>query len=368
MPTRATPRPPQRRVRALLSFLVCAAACDAPVAPSANTASRNIVSPSPSTAVGEAAAGYVSYFTGSTTDAQTTPLGGSYLAGGGTDVAAGMTWLMAQGGQRSAGTYGDVVVLRTSGSNGYNKWLVKLGANSVTSIVISSQAGANSAFVLNTIAKAEVIFIAGGDQSTYVNLWDGTSLQSAVNARVAAGYPIGGTSAGLAVLGEFVYAAFNASAVSTTVMADPYHSSVTLTPALFQVPLLANIITDTHFKTRDRMGRLLTFLARLQQDGMATAPRGIAVDEGGGVGVTPGRVATVFGGGSGAYFATVTSSVTRTCVQSTPPTPLTYTPVVVHHVPVGKTFDLAAWTGTGIVPYTLSVTGGTLTSSTGVVY
>jgi hypothetical protein len=36
-----------------------------------------------------------------------------------------------------------------------------------------------------------------------VNLRRGTALQTAVNARVAQGYPIGGTSAGLAVLGQY---------------------------------------------------------------------------------------------------------------------------------------------------------------------
>src|SRR5262245_17268927 len=58
-------------------------------------------------------AGYKVYRNGSTTDAQTLPAGGAYLAGGGTDVDAGMVWLMAQGGTRGPGEYGDVVVLRT---------------------------------------------------------------------------------------------------------------------------------------------------------------------------------------------------------------------------------------------------------------
>ena len=197
----------------------------------------------------------------------------------------------------------------------------------------------------------------------------GLSLQAAVNARVAAGYPIGGTSAGLAVLGEFVYSALYESAVSAKVMASPYDSSVTLVAgAVSGARCLPNIITDTHFTTRNRMGRLLTFLARLQQDGMASAPRAIAVDERAGVGVTTGRVATVFGGGSGAYFLSVTAGVTRTCVQSTPSTPLTFTPVATQHVPAGRTFDLASWTGVGIAPYTLSVVRGVLTSSTSAVY
>ena len=73
-------------------------------------------------------------------------------------------------------------MLRTSGGNGYNKYLVNLGANSVTRIVISSVGGGKSDFAKDAIAKAEVVFIAGGDQSTYVNLWRGTALQTAVNA------------------------------------------------------------------------------------------------------------------------------------------------------------------------------------------
>lgn len=309
--------------------------------------------------------GYTAYVSGSTTDVQTTPSGGALLAGGGTDSDAGMQWLLAQGGARSAGKYGDVVVLRTSGTNGYNKYFVNFGANSVTSIVISNVSGANSDYVRTAIGKAEVIFIAGGDQSTYVNLWTGTALQTAVNARVAAGFPIGGTSAGLAVLGPYVYAAFNASSTSPTVLANPYDVSVTLTGALFNVPFLPNLITDSHFMVRDRMGRLVTFLARLQQDGRATAPRGIGVDERSAVGVALDGSATVFGAGNGAYLLSVTSGATRVCAVNTA---LTYTPVTTVRVPVGAQFNLSTWTAPNTTAYTLSATSGLLTSSKGAIY
>ena len=309
--------------------------------------------------------GYTTYVSGSTTDVQTTPLGGALLAGGGTDSDAGMQWLLAQGGARSAGKFGDVVVLRTSGTNGYNRYLVTFGANSVTSIVISTVAGANSAYVQNAIAKAEVIFIAGGDQSTYVNLWTGTALQAAVNLRVAAGYPIGGTSAGLAVLSPFVYAAFNASSTSATVLANPYDASVTITNALFNVPVLQNLITDSHFVTRDRMGRLVTFLARLQQDGRSSAPRGIGVDEKSALGVLANGAVTVFGAGNGAYFLSVASSAIRVCSANTP---LSYKPVTTVRVPVGSQFNLPSWTTANSTPYVLSAATGVLSSSTGAIY
>ncbi len=312
--------------------------------------------------------GYVSYVSGSIVDVQTNPVGGALLAGGGTDSDAGMQWLLAQGGALGTRAFGDVVVLRTSGSNGYNAYLEAFGANSVTSIVISSMAGANNDVVANAIARAEVIFLAGGDQSTYVNLWTGTALQRAVNKRVSEGYPIGGTSAGLAVLGPFVYAALDVSSTSAQVLANPYDASVTIADALFTVPLLPNVITDSHFVVRNRMGRLVTFLARLQQDGRASAPRGIGIDERSAVGISKTGVATVFGAGNGAYLLSVNTSAFRQCINSAPATPLSIAPVTTVNVPVGSQFNLATWTSATSVSYTLSAVNGVLTSSSGSVY
>lgn len=313
--------------------------------------------------------GYKTYFDGSTTDVTTTPLGGALLAGGGTDSDVGMKWLLGQGGARGVGKYGDVVVLRTSGSNGYNKWLVGFGANSVTSIVISSVAGANSPVVAAAIAKAEIVFIAGGDQATYVRLWSNTALQTAVNQRINAGYPVGGTSAGLAVIGNYVFAALNGTAYSSTVLANPYDATVSLGPALFSVPpILTNVLTDSHFAVRDRMGRLVTFLARLQQDGTASAPRGIGIDEASAVGITQAGTGTVFGTGNGAYLLSVTAVITRTCSSGIP---LIYTPVSVQRVPVGQQFAVNSWSN--ITPgaasaYTLDAANKVLSSRSGSVY
>ena len=339
---------------AAVAFAACSSAPTAPPLPSTAARSAGRVDP-----------GYVAYVSGSTTNAVTTPRGGALLAGGGTDSDAGMQWLLVQGGTRGSNLYGDVVVLRTSGTNGYNKYLLNFGANSVTSIVITSVTGANSAFVRDAIAKADVVFLAGGDQSTYVKLWQGTALQTAVNARVASGYPIGGTSAGLAVMGEYVYSALNVSSTSATLLANPYDSSATFARSLFTVPLLRNVITDSHFVTRDRLGRSITFLARLQQDGGATSPRGIAVDETSALGVTASGSAIVFGAGAGVYFFSVGAPVTRTCVANTA---LTFAPVTTYRIPVGKQFDIATWSTTDAAPYTLSATQGVLSSSTGAIY
>ncbi|MCC7055300.1 MAG: cyanophycinase [Gemmatimonadaceae bacterium] len=346
-------------------LIAAAVLCTATAACTTRTATP-VTTPAPSGA-GAVDAGYTAYFSGSAVDAVTVPAGGALLAGGGTDSDAAMTWLLAQGGARAPKRYGDVVVLRTSGSNGYNKYLMSLGANSVTSIVIRSPDGANSAYVRDAIAKAEVVFLAGGDQSTYVQRWSGTGLQAGVNARVAAGFPIGGTSAGLAAMSEYVYSALNVSSVSATVLQNPYDSSMTFSRSLFSVPLLRNTITDTHFAPRDRFGRSVAFLARLQQDGLATAPRGIAVDEGSSVGVAASGDGVVFGsaGSGGAWFMQSSATATRICAPSTP---LSFAPVTVWHVPVGGRFDLAGWSTHDATPYTVTAVKGVLTSSTGSIY
>jgi cyanophycinase len=308
--------------------------------------------------------GFEIYVTGKGPDVTTT--GGNravYVAGGGTDDTAGMKWLLAQGGTRTGGTgFGDVVVLRTSGSSGYNTYFAKLGANTVTTFVITSVAGANSATVSSAIGKAEVIFFAGGDQSTYVNLWTGTALQTAVNARLGQGAAVGGTSAGLNVLSEHIYSAQTVSTTSGMALANPYDPSITFARNLFNVPQLTNTLAEPHFVPRDRMGRLYTFLARLQADGKASTPRGLAVDEGAGVGITAAGAATVFGTGRGAYLVTTTSRQTSTLSA-----PLVYGAMQVVRVPAGGTFNAISWTATG-TPYSVSATSSGLVSTAGVLY
>ncbi|HEY0931325.1 MAG TPA: cyanophycinase [Gemmatimonas sp.] len=353
------------RVSTMLALLLTASACAASRTPSeAAPVSSSPRSPADS-ARADTVRGFTLYHSGSTSDVRTTPKGGAYLAGGGTDIQPGMQWLLGQGGTQAGGAFGDVVVLRSSGSNGYHTMLMDMGAHSVRSFVIFSREGAERPEIAEAIRNAEVVFIAGGDQSTYETRWRGTSLQREVNARITAGYPVGGTSAGLAVLGEHVYSALNESSTSAKVLPSPYDASVTLSRSLFTLPVLRNVITDSHFAVRDRMGRLLVFLARLQQDGAATAPRALAVDEKSAVGVNADGIATVFGPGNGAYLVSVDTTATRTCKANTP---LDLSPVDVQLVGSGSTFDLGRWSAPTARRYTLTARSGVVTSSDGHIY
>jgi cyanophycinase-like exopeptidase len=256
---------------------------------------------------------------------------------------------------------GDFVVIRTTGTDAYNPYIQQLcpQMDSVETIIITTVAGANSAYVSSHIQNAEALWIAGGDQSTYVNLWRGTGVQTGVNfllnSKLA---PVGGTSAGLAVLSQFIYTGELGSVTSSQALANPFHRYVTLDRDLFQSALGGNKLYDSHFVTRDRMGRSLVFLARIVNNGWAAQPRGIGIDEQTALLVTPNGAATMVGVGA-AYFLQAPGPAQVLADR----TPLTYLNIGVYKVPQGGTFNFSTWSGTGGVPYTLNVNNGSLTST-----
>ncbi|MCC3289287.1 Type 1 glutamine amidotransferase-like domain-containing protein, partial [Bacillus cereus] len=67
------------------------------------------------------------------------------------------------------------------------------GVSTVQTLVFDSRRAADGPNVLQVVAAADAIFIAGGDQSRYIRFWKGTALNDALNAHVRAGRPIAGT-------------------------------------------------------------------------------------------------------------------------------------------------------------------------------
>lgn len=223
------------------------------------------------------AQGYTSYFTGNATNITTNTEFGVCMMGGATEHDNAMIWLL----QKAGG--GDVVVLRSSGSNGYNNYLYSelgVNVNSVETLVITSVAGATSPYVLDKVANAEMIWFAGGDQYNYVSYFKDNALEDLLNNHINVKLaPIGGTSAGMAILGEHYFSAQNGSVTSAEALANPYNPYVTIGSNDFlQIPGMDNVITDTHYDYYDRRGRQTAFLARLRQDGSDDA-YGIACNE-----------------------------------------------------------------------------------------
>src|SRR5207302_6575067 len=89
----------------------------------------------------------------------------------------------------------------------------------------------------------------------YINFWTGSAVQSGLNALIARGVPIGGTSAGMNVLSQFVYSALASQGVtSSQALADPFNRYITLGENFADIPILQGLVDDPHFVTRDRMG------------------------------------------------------------------------------------------------------------------
>ena len=229
---------------------------------------------------------------------------GLLLMGGGDRNFDAIRWFMRKAGN------GHIVVLRASqgGEIGEEFFNEVGGIASVETFVFKDRESAYDPAVLAALKRADGIFLAGGDQSRYVRYWRGTPVAAALDAHVRAGKPLGGTSAGLAVQGEYFYGAMDGgSQTSPAALADPLGDGNTIETGFLHLDALQGVITDTHFSERGRLGRLVAFVAK----GEALADRpliGLGVDEDAAVAVegdgrarvyatAPGAGATVVRGG-----------------------------------------------------------------------
>jgi len=292
--------------------------------------------------------GLTTYLTGASSDtcpALTAGQGALLLMGGGTDVDAAFSLRVAP---QIKG--GNVVVLRTSGTNAYNSYLQGLtNAASVETIIVDTTTKANSAYVEWAIRAAEAVFIAGGDQSAYLNAWQGTKVATALEHVYAKGGVVGGTSAGNHVLGQFIYDPDGvAGAISSEVVTNYCHSTVNISSNFLNFPLLANTITDTHFRQRDRMGRSAVFQAKLGAGG-----RVIAVSEATSLFVTANGVGVVDGANEVYVLrADAQTQYTQTvCGQ-----PVRITDLLRYKLLPGDSYNLST-NSTSITPTRLSIDG-----------
>ncbi len=236
---------------------------------------------------------YSSYFTGDTTNVLVQPTAGIFLAGGAGDHDNAMKWFL----ERANG--GDVLVIRASGADGYNDYFYSdlgIDVNSVETIVFNNSSAADDSYVIAQIENAEAIFMAGGDQSDYINYWKDTPVEDALNNHINVKQGvIGGTSAGMAVQGGHYFSADNGSAYSSEALENPYNTFMTIGHQDFlQHTVLQHVITDTHYDDPDRRGRHATFLSRILQDGFPMA-LGIASNEWVAVCIDELGIAYVFG-------------------------------------------------------------------------
>lgn len=237
---------------------------------------------------------FIEYKTGNTaTDVTTNHKSGVCLMGGRSEQDDAMKWFLNQ----TDG--GDVVVLRASGSDGYNDYFyTDLGVtiNSVTTFVINNAAGATDPYVLGKVANAEAIWFAGGDQFDYISFFKDNAMETTLNEFINTKKGvIGGTSAGMAILGSSYFSAENGTVESNVAQANPYHPRVTLGYDDFlKIPFMEDVITDTHYDERDQNGRHTVFLARFVKDNNRRS-FGIAANEYTAICVDEDGIAKVYG-------------------------------------------------------------------------
>lgn len=284
------------------------------------------------------------------------PRAGVVLMGGGTDVAAAFQWMCDRSGN------GDFLVLRATGTDAYNTYLKKLcpKVNSIATLIIPTRESSFDPKIESLIRNAEAIFIAGGDQSNYINFWKETPVQDALNDHIRKAAPIGGTSAGMMVLTQYLYPALAPLGVtSSQALADPFNDYMSIDMDFVSLPILSGILGDSHFVTRDRMGRDLAFLCRVNLAYKEHTPRAISVDEATALLIDEYGIGSVKGE-SRVYFMEAPGAA-EVCQSQTP---LTYKEINVYRLSAtSDTFNLKTWSSTAEANYKVSAEAGVLTST-----
>lgn len=230
---------------------------------------------------------------------------------------------------------GNYLVLRFGDLGGQAAWIGEQYpdlVNSAAELAINSRAAANNPEVIEYIRHADALFFAGGDQNQYEDFWEGTKVEQAINDLIKRKkVPIGGTSAGMAIMGDFYYAPAHDGVLSSEILNNPFHHNTKdfYRSDFIQVPFLQRVITDTHLDRLDednpetRYGRAFGFLARMVHDQNFQLPLyAIALEEGAFVAIDDQGIAKVFGNGGrqgqDAYFLQTNGAIPEQIKQDLP--------------------------------------------------
>lgn len=222
--------------------------------------------------------------------------GSFLLVGGGSDGQGGWSdgpfgWFVAETDS------GIIIDIDTDTGPGYASQFKSLGADPASeTMIISTRSQANDSSIYKKLIFAKGIFMHGGDQWPYIETWKGTLVEEALHYVFEKGGALGGTSAGLAVLGEIVFDAQNGSAYPDDTAYNPYDSDIHFTDDFLDV--LPGVLTDSHFHSRIRIGRLVPMMARRIQDYGDENIMGIGIADASALTVDPDKIAKAWGRGS----------------------------------------------------------------------
>ena len=277
------------------------------------------------------------------------PGGPLLLCGGGTegDVGDATAWstayaVLLEGGDVTGDGRVRVAVLADSEQTGwlpgYLEWL---GADEAFNLTVATRAAARADDLAAVFADVDAVFLKGGDQGSYYDLWNDSPLETLILGVYAAGGAIGGTSAGAMSQSEYALAG-GADYVSADVLLDSH------TAWLDDVSdggsgvhddflgLLPRTLVDTHFSVRGRLGRLAGALALAIDEGAPDDLLGIGLDERTCLRVRDGR-ALVSGAASAVFLRPGDEPALRV-----PGEPLVWSGLALDRLTAGWTYDLEA--------------------------
>ncbi|MBA2322331.1 MAG: cyanophycinase [Deltaproteobacteria bacterium] len=268
------------------------------------------------------------------------------LCGGGTegDVGDATSWsavyadLLRNGDVTGDGLVRVAVISEGEETDWVPAYFESLGADEAFNVLVDTRDAAD-AVVLDDV---DAVFLKGGDQGAYYDLWNDTALETAIQSlyRQTLG-GVGGTSAGAMSISALALAG-GMDLVSADVLEDSH------TPYLrddsdggtgvhddFFALLDGETLVDTHFSNRGRLARLAGTLAEAIDVYALAAPLGIGLDEQT-CATVQGGVATVSGVGAVTFLRPGTEAAVRV-----PGDPLIWADLQLDRLVAGGTFDLS---------------------------
>ena len=272
------------------------------------------------------------------------------LAGGGSEGDLGDTtaWsyvlygrLLARGDVNGDGLVQVAVVSTDDTADDFiPSYFEALGADDAYNVVVSSNRRAQEPETYDLVVAADAVFLKGGDQGVYYDLWNATRLEDAILEVVAAGGAVGGTSAG--AMSQAGYAlAGGTDLISADVLTDPctdYLVDVTDGTSAVKDNFLSTVpgvMIDTHFTERGRLGRLVGAMALAMEDKGLSTLLGIGIEAQTGVVLDDGQAEVIGVGAVHLVRPSAASVLDRTCE-----TPLLWTDLDLDVLTDGATFTL----------------------------
>ena len=129
----------------------------------------------------------------------------------------------------------------------YYQVFTSLGASEINILDVGTRVQANDIAIANSFEDVDLIFLAGGDQLRLTSILGGSRVLGNIQNRLKTGVLIAGTSAGAAVFSDTMIYEGNSK--------EGLLKGKVLTTTGFG--FVENIVIDTHFMSRGRIGRLV---------------------------------------------------------------------------------------------------------------